>query len=245
MARDQMLTPLNLGHTTGPLDGLNIVPKDTLSASCQNQRLAFGFCQSTIIANSCFDAALPFLKRRLGGRTEFLRPTHGAPRISHLVGFIANQSKDDCRECGAHSGQINTLQTVAARAQGRVLIGQEVAELPDMIFRSNLVSDLPKADIDFPADCSPVRSGTAELGRLWTFVAKRTRDPQCGNTGIEEGEDDVPGSHLAHRLVERIALVIRFSLRRPKIAALDLLPVSLILVNPPVAHAALTLLRGE
>src|ERR1700719_2734376 len=128
MARDQMLAPLDLGHAAGPLDGLNIGSKDALSGSCLNQRLPFGFSQPAIGSNRLFDPALPLLKRWLGRRAEQLRPTHSVPRVSHLVGFTANQPKEDRRENGAHGSEVDTLQTFAAETQRRVLLRQGVAE---------------------------------------------------------------------------------------------------------------------
>jgi hypothetical protein len=102
MARDQMLASFDLGHAAGPVDGLNIGPKDALPASCLNQRLPFGFSQPAILTNRFFDPVLPFLKGRLGRRAGPLPPTYSVPHVSYLGGFMANQSKEDRRECGAH-----------------------------------------------------------------------------------------------------------------------------------------------
>lgn len=60
----------------------------------------------------------------------------------------------------------------------------------------------------------------------------------CDDSGIDEGEDNVPRRGLAHCLIEGIPRIIGVTLRRPKVPATQFLAVGPILVDPPVTHVA-------
>jgi hypothetical protein len=61
-------------------------------------------------------------------------------------------------------------------------------------------------------------------------------DTDRENKSVLEGKYQIARCDLSHRLVKRIACAVGIAFRRPKIAALHLLAVRLVLIDPPIAH---------
>jgi hypothetical protein len=68
------------------------------------------------------------------------------------------------------------------------------------------------------------------------FIAMGSRDADGGNAGLGERQNNVARSDFPHRLIERVDPAIGLSFRGPQVAARYLVPVGLILVDPPISH---------
>jgi hypothetical protein len=105
-----------------------------------------------------------------------------------------------------------------------------------VVFGANLVFEINKVDADPPTNCFPIQADFPEFGRFGTFIAIGRYDPKCDYPGIDKREDEVSRRYLPHEFIKRVSCAVGIALRRPEIAARDLLPICLVLVYPPVAH---------
>src|ERR1700688_1569723 len=108
----------------------------------------------------------------------------------------------------------------------------------DMILGPNLVHKRYETDPHPPSNGLPVQANSPEFGGLGTLVAIGCNRPNSDDTSIHERENEVSRCHLSHEFVEGISCSVGVALRRPEIAAFDLLPICLVLIYPPVAHVA-------
>ena len=125
--------------------------------------------------------------------------------------------------------------------RGRLLMilgeaGKPSTTAVHVVFGAYFLGEPRESHFDLPADVLPILPCGAELQRLRAFPAIRFRNSNGLNSGVHEGEYQVPWRHLPHRLIEGISCSAGASLRRPQISALHLVAVGLILVDPPVAH---------
>src|SRR5450631_1087809 len=109
-----------------------------------------------------------------------------------------------------------------------------------MILGTNLVEKRNEIDPGPPSDCLPIQSHPSELGGFWTLIAIGGDYSNGGNESVHERENEVPGCDLSHEFIKGVSCSVGIALRRPEISALDLLPIRLVLIYPPVAHVALT-----
>src|SRR5437868_6835743 len=111
-----------------------------------------------------------------------------------------------------------------------------------MILGANLVQKRNEIDPHPPSDCLPIQAHSSEFGGLGTLVTIGRDRPNGDDTSINERENKVSRYHLSHEFVKWVSRSVGIALRRPEITALDLLPIRLVLVYPPVAHVAPCLL---
>src|ERR1700676_157323 len=237
VAGDQVLHALDPGDAAGVLDRAHVVPKLTLTTARLDERGPLGLANRRVGGDRNLNASFPFLDVPLGRRRVAFDLADLPSDIGHARSLIADQRKQ--RRCQAHADlrQVDGLQSVALRGKRGVLAGQVRAQSGDMILRTDGVGEPLPADADPPADLAPVHAGGTEFLRLRALQAVATDNAKCGNSGVEERENNVPGSDLTHELVEGIAVTVLVALGRPQIAALDLLAEGPVLIDPPIAHA--------
>jgi hypothetical protein len=107
-----------------------------------------------------------------------------------------------------------------------------------MILGANLVQKRNEIDSRPPTNCLPIQAHPSEFGGLWTLIAIRHDCSDGDYAGVNEGKNEVSRCHFPHEFIERVPRSVGVALRRPEITALDLLPICLVLVYPPVAHVA-------
>jgi hypothetical protein len=204
MARDQVLQPLHLRHATGALDALHIGAKLPLPDARQDDGFALGVGDLRVFTDVVFDALLPSLEVRLTRWAQELRAINLLRDVLHLIRLTTDETEQRRRERPADFGQVHALQAIAIRAQRRVLLRQQAAQLADVALGVDAVRQLAKARVDFPAYRLPVAAGRAELRRLRALVAIGARDAERGDARVPEGEDNVARRDLAHGLAERL-----------------------------------------
>ncbi len=116
-----------------------------------------------------------------------------------------------------------------------------------MVFRADIIELWREGEFHLPSNVFPVCAGRPELLRFRALPAVGLCDPDCSDSGIDEGEDEVAWRHLSHHFVERIPSAVRIALRRPEVATADRLPIGLALLDPNVivATIATSMITGQ
>src|ERR1700730_17805092 len=107
-----------------------------------------------------------------------------------------------------------------------------------MVLRPYLALKFGELDRHLPADVFPVLAGRSELLRFRAFPTVGLSNADRDDPGVDEREDQIAGRDLAHGFIVGISRAIRVALGRPEVAALKLVAVCLVLVDPPIAHKA-------
>src|SRR5688500_4897235 len=100
----------------------------------------------------------------------------------------------------------------AVRLERRITAWKNRPQGIHVVLRPHLVEQRPETNLDLPSYVLPIQPSVAELGRFRAFPAVRLRDPDRCDARVYEGEDDVAGRHLPHRLVKGIASAIGVAL---------------------------------
>jgi hypothetical protein len=79
------------------------------------------------------------------------------------------------------------------------------------------------------------------MQKSWILVAVGIDDSHRDNPGVNEREHHLTGGNLSHEFGKRIPGFVGISLGRPEVASLELLPVLLVLIDPPIAPPHLDL----
>ena len=117
MARDQMLQPLHLRHSTRTLDSLHVGAKPSLPHAHLDDGFALGVGDLGVLVNVDFDPVLPSLEIRLPRWAQLLRAIDFLRDIRNLVGFAADETEQRRGERPADFDQLHALQSVAVGAQ--------------------------------------------------------------------------------------------------------------------------------
>src|SRR5258708_36810741 len=107
-----------------------------------------------------------------------------------------------------------------------------------MIFGANLVFHLREIDPDLPSDGLPIHAGATELYRFRAFVTVRCRYSYAKDSRVEERENRISRRNLTHGFVKRVQPVTLGTLWGPEVSFAYFVLMRLILVHPPITHAA-------
>ena len=166
-------------------------------------------------------------------------PEYRAP--TYIVGNIGGKElRVVAREAVSfrYLGQINALESDAGTPKRRILLGQQRPQHANVVSRPHSIVGNAIRHIHPPAGAwMPIGPDGTELIRFRAFVAIGLGDSNGRYRLVPKGEDDVTRRDLAHVLIELITCAVLIALRRPQIAASELLIEGLILVDPPEAHA--------
>ena len=112
-------------------------------------------------------------------------------------------------------GKIDALKSAAILLQRRIFRWKQRRQYVHVFDGSHRQSQFRKAHIHPPPDQLPVGASRTKLQRFWGFVGMGSRNAYRFDQRIGKRKYDIPGRHLPHEIIERVAGVAFIALRRP------------------------------